>query len=207
MIGIIITLSVFCIILLLILGNQDDKNASLAAENGLLKGRLENIRDNMMENSDTSAAPLAKLTMSDIIDAIRYVGYVPEIRDYSVMFMAGEDPIIVEADRLPLFFVSRYYTVQTTEWDVSILKKAAHLMSDDVVMVKAFIDERPERTTIRFYVSAMDRNYHSFRESLINYIAILADANRRILELYEQLQAEHTHSEISTIALQPTNFS
>ena len=45
MIGVIIALSIFCIVLLLLLGKQDDKNTALAAENVLLKGRMENMRE------------------------------------------------------------------------------------------------------------------------------------------------------------------
>lgn len=56
MIGIIVTLDAFCIILLIVLCNQDEKNATLTAENGLLKGRMENIRDNDVYVSDATRA-------------------------------------------------------------------------------------------------------------------------------------------------------
>ena len=45
MLGLVICLAVFCFILLLILGRQDDKNAKLAAENGLMKGRMETLQE------------------------------------------------------------------------------------------------------------------------------------------------------------------
>ena len=48
MLGVVICLAVFCFILLLILGCQDNKNARLAAENGLMKGRIETLQERGM---------------------------------------------------------------------------------------------------------------------------------------------------------------
>lgn len=61
MLGLVICLAVFCFILLLILGRQDDKNAKLAAENGLMKGRMEMLQERGAiagEQSATADEPL-----------------------------------------------------------------------------------------------------------------------------------------------------
>ena len=73
---------------------------------------------------------------------------------------------------------------------MELLKKAAHLMSDDLIMVKAIFDEKPDGTTLRFFVAAMDRNYPGFRDNLMSYLGIISDGNRRMTEIYNKLEEE-----------------
>ena len=186
MLGLVICLAVFCFILLLILRRQDDKNAKLAAENGLMKGRMETLK----ERGAHSATADEPLTVEGIEAAVRHAGYVPDTSDDWVRFMVTGERFFIYTYRLPQIFISRHYNVQTSEWDMELLKKAAHLMSDDLIMVKAFFDENPDGTTLRFYVAAMDRNYSSFRDNLMSYLGIIRDGNRRMIEIYNILEEE-----------------
>lgn len=190
MLGLVICLAVFCFILLLILGHQDDKNAKLAAENGLMKGRMESLQERGAITVEQSAAAEEPLTIEGIEAAVRHAGYVPDTSDDWVRFMVAGERFFIDTSRLPQIFISRYYNVQTSEWDMELLKKAAHLMSDDLIMVKAIFDEKSDGTTLRFFVAAMDRNYASFRDNLMPYLGIISDGNRRMTEIYNKLEEE-----------------
>ena len=89
---IIITLSVFCFILLLILGKQDEKDTSLSVENRLLKDRLTALQDAGARPSDEIPQPEQhdkELTQELVCEAVRFNGYVPTPDDGFVMFMVG----------------------------------------------------------------------------------------------------------------------
>ena len=204
MLALIICLAVFCFILLLVLGRQDDKIASLSAENGLLKGRMENIREERQSGNYTSVSSEGSLTVADIEDAVRHAGYVPETNDNWVKFMAAGEAFHIDTARLPQIFIHRYYNVQTSDWDMPLLKHAAHLMSDDLIMVKAIFDERPEGTTLRFFVATMDRNYQSFRDNLMAYLGIIVDGNRRMTEIYDKLVEEKNQPVVQSNPFTPT---
>lgn len=201
MLGVVICLVVFCFILLIILGRQDDKNARLAAENGLMKGRIETLQERGVVAGEQSVTAEEPLTVEGIGAAVRHAGYVPDTSDDWVRFMVAGDRFFIYTSRLPQIFIYLDYNVQTSEWDMALLKKAAHLMSDDLIMVKAIFDEKPEGTTLRFFVAAMDRNYPSFRDNLMSYLGIISDGNRRMREIYNKLEEEK-----KTPALAGTTF-
>lgn len=201
MLGVVICLAVFCFILLLILGCQDNKNARLAAENGLMKGRIETLQERGMVARARSATAMDSLTVKGIELAVRHAGYVPDTSDDWVRFMVSGDRFFIYTSRLPQIFIYLDYNVQTSEWDMELLKKAAHLMSDDLIMVKAIFDEKPEGTTLRFFVAAMDGNYPSFRDNLMSYLGIISDGSRRMREIYNKLEEEK-----KTPALAGTTF-
>lgn len=190
MLGIVICLAVFCIILLLILGRQDEKNAKLTAENGLMKGRMETLQEHGAVVGEQTATADEPLIIKGIEAAVRHAGFVPDTSDDLVRFMVAGERFIIDTSRLPQIFISRFYSVQTNEWDMDLLKKAAHMMADDLIMVKALFDENPEGTTLRFFVATMDRNYPSFRDNLMKYLDVISEGNRRMTEIYDKLEEE-----------------
>ena len=190
MLGVVICLAVFCFILLLILGSQDDKHARLAAENGLMKGRIETLQEHSMEAGARSATAEDSLTVKGIELAVRHAGYVPDTSDNWVCFMVAGERFVIDMSRLPQISIFLHYNIQTSEWDMELLKKAAHLMSDDLIMVKAIFNEKPDGTTLGFFVVAMDRNYPSFRDNLMTYLNIISNGSRRLREIYNNLEEE-----------------
>ena len=74
---------------------------------------------------------------------------------------------------------------------MDLLKHAAHLMSDRLIMGKAlFFDDEDGKLDLRFMLTAMDRSYHSFRENLVPYLGIIEDGRARMNEIYEDLVKE-----------------
>lgn len=159
-----IILGVLIVLLLVMLSFQDNKNTKLTVENGLMKGRLETMQERIAEKE--SLSPNGPLTVDGIEEAIRHAGYVPDVKETWIRFMVSGEPFYVEIGRLPSVFVIRQYGVDTKEWEMDLLKQAAHLMSDELMMIKAIFDEDKGQTGLRFLVAALDANNASFRENL-----------------------------------------
>ena len=187
-----ITLSVIfgvaCVLLLVMLSFQDNKNTKLSVENGLMKGRMEAMQERLAERE--SVSPDEPLTSEGIADAIRHAGYVPDVMENWIRFMIAGEPFYVETGRLPAVFVIRQYSVDKKEWEMDLLKQAAHLMSDELMMVKAIFDEDKDETGLRFLVASLDANNASFQQNLTRYIGLIDDGRRKMNEFYEGLVKE-----------------
>ena len=139
------------------------------------------------EEKEPAAAP-EPLTTEKIAEAVRTEGYVPETEKDCVRFKAQGVSYIIDTERLPLFFIAKGYSVDPKDWEMDLMKDAAHRMSDALVMVKAtFLDNDK---TLNFFVAAQDRNYGSFRANLATYLRILEDGQRKMSEEYDRLVDE-----------------
>ena len=128
---------------------------------------------------------LEPLTLDKIADAVRFNGYVPEKRKDSLVFRVQGENYLVDAEQLPLFFVVKGFNVNPAEWEMDVLREAAHIMSDKLAMVKATIFD--DDSGLRFFVGAQDRNYESFKDNLMSYLRIIENAERVIHEEYDRL--------------------
>lgn len=203
MIALSIILGVACAILLVLLSSQDNKNTKLAVENSLLKGRMEGLQEKLAQQAPDADEPL---TAEGIAEAVRRAGYVPEVNEKWVRFMIQGEPFYVETGRLPQVFVLRQYNVDTKEWEMDILKYAAHVMSDDLIMIKATFDDDVDEnggTGLRFFVAAMDRNYSSFRDNLMGYIHLIEDGRQHINEVYEKIVKEKRDAALTVTPFLP----
>lgn len=133
------------------------------------------------------------LTIDKIAEAIRFNGYVPEIRDgTTVVFRVQGETYLVDAERLPLFFLIKGYNIDPAEWDVDLMREAAHKLSDELAMVKAAVSD--DDKTLRFFIGAQDRNYASFRDNLSAYLGILESGQRFLNEEYERLDEKRNEA-------------
>ena len=181
----LIILAVIFALLLIIVYNQQSKNTDLVEEIGLLKGKMEALNN---KSSDKGLLSLGgPLTVEGIENAIRYAGYVPDNNEKVISFMAAGDKFFVDATRLPCVFVLKQYNVDPNEWEMDLLKHAAHLMSDDLIMVKATFFEDEDGTTLRFFVAALDANNASFQENLTRYLRVIEDGRSEMNDIYEKL--------------------
>ena len=133
-------------------------------------------------------AEVQPLTIEKIADAIRMEGYFPEMEGTLVTFKVQGEGYYVDTDRLPMFFLVKWYNVDPTAWDMDILRAAAHKMSDDLVMVKAGVSE--DDKTLNFFIAAQDRNYESFRANLVYYLHILNDGQQKLVHEYNRMVEE-----------------
>lgn len=134
------------------------------------------------------SAEVQPLTVDKIADAIRMEGYFPEMEGNLVSFKVQGEGYYVDTDRLPMFFLVKWYNVDPTAWDMDLLRTAAHKMSDDLVMVKAGVSE--DDKTINFFIAAQDRNYESFRANLVYYLHILNDGQQKLAQEYNLMVEE-----------------
>lgn len=205
MLALTVILGVICILLLVMLSFQDRKNTNLTVENGLLKGRMESMQERIAEKD--AVAPKERLTANGIEEAIRHAGYVPDRSENWIRFMVSGEPFYVETDRLPSVFVLRQFGVDSKEWEMDLLKQAAHLMSDELIMVKATFDEDKDGIGLRFFVAALDANNASFQENLTKYINIIDDGRRKMNEIYEGLVQEKRDAALTLNPFLPVNSS
>lgn len=134
------------------------------------------------------SAEVQPLTIDKIADAIRMEGYFPEMEGDMVTFKVQGEGYYVDTERLPMFFLVKWFNVDPTAWDMDILRAAAHKMSDDLVMVKAGVSE--DDKTLNFFIAAQDRNYESFRANLVYYLHILNDGQQKLAQEYNRMVEE-----------------
>lgn len=205
MLALTIILGVVCVLLLVMLSFQDNKNTKLTVENSLMKGRMETMQERMAEKDPAPA--METLTADGIEEAVRHMGYVPDRSENWVRFMVSGEPYYIEAGRLPSVFLIRQFGVNTKEWEMDLLKHAAHLMSDELIMVKATFDEDEQGTGLRFFVAALDANNASFSANLPRYLSIIEDGRSKMSEIYEGLVKEKRDAALTVNPFLPTSTS
>ena len=132
------------------------------------------------------------LTVDKIAEALRMEGYCPEKEGDLITFKVQGEGYYVDTDRLPMFFLVKWYNVDPTAWDMDLLRAAAHKMSDDLVMVKAGISD--DDKTLNFFIAAQDRNYESFRANLVYYLHILNDGQQKLAQEYNRMVEEQKNA-------------
>lgn len=196
MTGSIIALVVLCVILIAVVAKLDCDNAELSANNTLLSRRLETSSEKF--NQDQS------LTVKDIEAAINHCGYTPDTSNNFVSFKVNDKLVDIDIARLPALGIVCDYTIDPDKWNFDSIKQAAHLMADELIMVKAYFINNEDNAILRFLVVAMDRNYISFRDNLQLYISILSEGDKVLREKYHSLEAETSGPVI--LAKQLTSF-
>ena len=190
-------------VMLFLLIREDKKNDRLLEENGRLNARIGQLA----EQTQTEAAPASDepLTAERVMESVRFAGYVPEKDDHWIRFMISGNPYLIDIERLPQIFVMQDFGVDTKEWEMDLLRHAAHLMSDDLIMVKAIFCEDAQSCDLRFFVAALDRNYDSFRDNLTRYIGLIQEGQNRMHEIYENLVKQKKDAAVAANPFMPAS--
>ena len=143
------------------------------------------------------------LTVEKIADAVRMEGFFPEIEETGVRFKCQGESFYVDAERLPLIFIVKGYNIDPNEWEMDLLRDAAHLMSDSLIMVKAMFSD--DDKTLNFLIAAQDRNYESFKANLTYYMRIIEDGQRKMNEEYHRMVDEKRDAALATQPVYPSN--
>lgn len=181
---------------------QHHQQLKLKQKIGSLKAKIEQFEKAAEAKTDSEV-----LTVYSVMEAVRFAGYVPEKDEHWIRFMASGEPFLIDTERLPQIFVVRDYGVDTKEWEMDLLKHAAHLMSDDLIMVKAIFYEDAQSCELRFFVAAMDRNYSSLRDNLTRYIGLIYEGKNRMSEIYESLVREKRDAAVTANPFTPASQS
>ena len=166
----------------------------LVANRKLEETNQELLKRIPLVDQDYERYRLEQLTCDGIAEAVRFNGFVPEILDDAVEFRVQGEKYLIDTERLPLFFLIKSYTLNPEEWDMDLMRQAAHTLSDRLAMVKATFSD--ESTDISFFVAAHDRNYESLKENLSTYLRIIADGQHLLDEEYDRLVKERDTSSL-----------
>lgn len=190
----IILLSIMVFVLLIVLSVQDHKNIYLVSDNKVLQARIEGLQEKQTE----VIIPDEDLSPEGIEEAVRQAGYVPERKDGYIRFMVQGESYSVSTDRLPLVFVLKGYTVDEGDWDMDLFRKAAHLMSDELAIVKASFDEFEGTIHLRFFTASRDATVRNLRDNLPAYVEVINSGQRRMSEIYDELIKERDEPTTTT---------
>ena len=164
---------------------------------------LELLRRLPVTNEGLAAEGPQPLTVEKIADAVRMEGFFPEVEETGVRFKAQGETFYIDAERLPLIFLLKGYNVDPNDWEMDILRDAAHRMSDALIMVKATISD--DDKSLNFFVAAQDRNYESFRANLTSYMRIIEDGQRKMNEEYHRMVDARRDAALAAQPVYPTN--
>lgn len=198
-----IILGAATLVLVVMQYRTNNKNIKLEVQNELLESRMESMYEKLAEAHLPSVEEPLKI--DDVVRAIRHAGYMPDKIENRIGFMASGEQFYVEIGRLPSLFLIKTYNLAPEDWDIDLLKQAAHLMSDELLMVKATIADDADGATIQFFVGACDANYASFRDNLTRYMGLIAHGSVRVRELHNKLAEQKRYAAIGRNPFQSEN--
>ena len=130
---------------------------------------------------------LRPLNKDSTMEAIRHNGYVPDFDGNWISFMAQGERYTIDPDRFPVMTIMKHYNLVKESWDMDLMHKAAHQVSDEIIIAKVlFIGE--DEDGIAFQVTAIEDKYGHLRDCLTRYISIIEDAHARMVGLYNEME-------------------
>ena len=183
----ITTIAAFVFFFFYICKSQDC--TSLERDNKWLKEQREQAPEPVAVD-DVDNHPLNKETA---MEAIRYNGYVPEADGHWITFMAQGEHYAIDADRFPVMVMMKHYNLDRKEYDMDLMHKAAHQVSDDIIMGKVLFTGE-EEDGIAFQIAAIENKYGHFKDCLTRYINIIDESQSRMSQLYNEMDAKQKES-------------
>lgn len=160
------------------------------------------VRDNkwLKEQREHAPKPVAvddvdnhPLNKESAMEAIRYNGYMPEADGHWITFMAQGEHYAIDADRFPVMVMIKHYNLDRKEYDMDLMHKAAHQVSDDIIMGKVLFTGE-EEDGIAFQITAIENKYGHFKDCLTRYINIIDESQSRMSQIYNEMDAKRKES-------------
>lgn len=182
---VIAIISIVAAVLLALYVSKSQDYKALERDNKWLKEQREQAPEPVaVDNVDDH--PLDKETA---MEAIRYNGYVPEADGHWITFMAQGEHYAIDADRFPVMVMMKHYNLDRKEYDMDLMHKAAHQVSDDIIMGKVLFTGE-EEDGIAFQITAIENKYGHFKDCLTRYISIIDESQSRMSQLYNDMDAK-----------------
>lgn len=185
MIMVIAIISIVAAVLLALYVSKSQDYKALERDNKWLKEQREQAPEPVAVD-DVDDHPLDKETA---MEAIRYNGYVPEADGHWITFMAQGEHYAIDADRFPVMVMMKHYNLDRKEYDMDLMHKAAHQVSDDIIMGKVLFSGE-EEDGIAFQITAIENKYGHFKDCLTRYISIIDESQSRMSQLYNDMDAK-----------------
>ena len=189
MIMVIAIISIVAAVLLALYVSKSQDYKALERDNKWLKEQREQTPEPVAVD-DVDNHPLDK---ESAMEAIRYNGYVPEADGHWITFMAQGEHYAIDADRFPVMVMMKHYNLDHKEWDMDLMHKAAHQVSDDIIMGKVLFTGE-EEDGIMFQITAIENKYGHFKDCLTRYISIIDESQSRMSQLYNDMDAKQKES-------------
>ena len=182
---VIAIISIVAAVLLALYVSKSQDYKALERDNKWLKEQREQAPEPVAID-DVDNHPLDKETA---MEAIRYNGYVPEADGHWITFMAQGEHYAIDADRCPVMVMMKHYNLDRKEYDMDLMHKAAHQVSDDIIMGKVLFTGE-EEDGIMFQITAIENKYGHFKDCLTRYISIIDESQSRMSQLYNDMDAK-----------------
>ena len=182
---VIAIISIVAAVLLALYVSKSQDFKALERDNKWLKEQREQAPEPVAVD-DVDNHPLDKETA---MEAIRYNGYVPEADGHWITFMAQGEHYAIDADRFPVMVMMKHYNLDRKEYDMDLMHKAAHQVSDDIIMGKVLFTGE-EEDGIAFQITAIENKYGHCKDCLTRYISIIDESQSRMSQLYNDMDAK-----------------
>lgn len=181
------------IVFILLYMKENEKCEDLKYENDKLK---KNAVQAGIENAAARDHDSRGLDRDLIMEAIRYNGFVPEVDtdENWVFFKKLGLTYGIVTERLPMFIIMRHYDLDKKEWNMELLRQAAHKVSDEIIMAKVLLTGEDENG-ISFQITSFEDNYEHLKDFLCQYLSIIDESYARLFDIYNEL--ENKKSEMS----------
>lgn len=150
---------------------------------------LKEQRNQVTESVGVDDVDDHQLDKESAMDAIRFNGYVPDADEHWINFMVQGEHYAIDADRFPVMVMMKHYNLDHNEWDMDLMHKAAHQVSDELIMGKVLFTGE-EEDGIAFQITAIENKYGHFKDCLSRYISIIEESQARMSKIYNDMDAK-----------------
>ena len=179
-------ISIFAVVFLCLYISKVQDCASLRKDNQWLKEQKESITVKADVDDLIDGHPLDQ---ESAMEAIRYNGFVPESDGHWISFMSQGERFVIDAMRFPVLVMMKHYGLDHNEWDMDLMHKAAHQVSDELIMGKVLFTGDGE-DGIAFQITAIENKFGHFKDSLTRYINIIEESQARMSSIYNDMDAK-----------------
>ena len=150
---------------------------------------LKEQRNQVTESVGVDDVDDHQLDKESAMDAIRFNGYIPDADEHWINFMVQGEHYAIDADRFPVLVMMKHYNLDHNEWDMDLMHKAAHQVSDEIIMGKVLFTGE-EEDGIAFQITAIENKYGHFKDCLTRYISIIEESQARMSKIYNDMDAK-----------------
>lgn len=150
---------------------------------------LKEQRDREPEPVAVDEVDLHQLDKESAMEAIRFNGFEPEADEHWITFMSQGEHYAIDAERFPVLVMMKHYNLDHKDYDMDLMHKAAHQVSDELIMCKVLFTGE-EEDGIAFQITAIENKYGHFKDCLTMYISIIEESQARMSKLYNDMDAK-----------------
>lgn len=180
---VIAIISIVAAILLALYVSKSQDCKALERDNKWLKEQRERVPEPVAVD-DVDNHPLDK---ESAMEAIRYNGYVPDCDEHWISFKVQGEHYAIDAERFPVMVMMKHYNLDKNAWDMDLMHKAAHQVSDELIMGKVLFTGDDE-DGVAFQITSIENKFGHFKDCLTRYISIIEESQSRMGNLYNEME-------------------